>query len=60
MAMAMASYLTYAGWVKDVRCCTVIDSLFQGLDNSPDVKYSIILRTVQDLKVGNTNSISVV
>ena len=26
-----------------LRCCTVIDSLFRGIDNSPDVKYSIIL-----------------
>jgi len=30
------------------------------LDNSPNVKYSVILWTVQNLKVGNTYSISVV
>jgi len=29
------------------------------LDNSPCVKHSIILRTVQDWKVGNTNYIFV-
>ena len=33
------------------------DRYFKGQDNSPNVKYFIILWTVQDLKVGNTNSI---
>jgi len=35
-------------------------SKIQRLDNSPKVKYSIILWTVQDWKVGNINSICVV
>ena len=34
--------------------------IFQRLDNSSNVKYSIALWTVQDYKVGNNNSISVV
>ena len=37
----------------------VLWQMFQRLDNSPNVKYYIILWTVQDLKVGNTNSICV-
>jgi len=41
---------------KKVSSCTV----FQTLDKSPNVKYSVILLTVQDLKAGNTYSISVV
>jgi len=40
---------------------TLMRQIFQRLDNSPNVKYSITLWTVQDLKkVGNTNSICVV
>jgi len=40
---------------------TLMWQIFQRLDNSPNVKYSITLWTVQDLKkVGNTNSICVV
>jgi len=48
--------VTTTRWVKKVSCCTVI---YQRLDNCPNVKYSTILWTVQDLKVGNTNSICV-
>ena len=29
------------GWVKKVRCCTVID-ISKAIDNSPDVKYSFV------------------
>jgi len=48
----------YTGWVKTVSCCTVID--ISKARNSPNVKYSIILWMVQDLKVGNNNSICVI
>jgi len=45
---------------QKITCCTVINISKAGQNNSPNVKYSIILRTVQNLKVGNTNSISAV
>ena len=49
----------YTGWVKKVSCCDVID-ISKARQYSPNVKYSIILWTVQDLKVSNTNYIWVV
>ena len=58
-AIAGVPYCTR--WVKKLSCCTVIWYIFQRLDNSPNVKYSItVLWTVQGLKVGNTYFISVV
>jgi len=51
-------FSVHTGWVKKVSCYTVI---FQRLDHRRNVKYSIILWTVQELKkVGNINSICVV
>ena len=55
----------YLQGVKKVSCCTVIDiskARHCLVDNSYNVKYSIILWTVQDLKVRNAtgNSICVV
>jgi len=49
----------YIGWVKKVSHCTVID-ISKSRQFSTNVKYSIILWTVQELKVSNTNSICVV
>jgi len=51
-------FSVHTGWVKKVSCYTVI---FQRLDHRRNVKYSIILWTVQELKkVGHINSICVV
>jgi len=50
----------YTGCVKKSKLLCCDRYFYRGLDNSPNMKYSIILWAVWGLKVGNTNSICVV